>query len=31
MLDQVKSGDKIKFLADKTDGTLTILRIEPVK
>ena len=31
LLDQVKSGDKIKFVADKTDGTLTILHIEPVK
>jgi Cu/Ag efflux protein CusF len=31
LLDQVKSGDKIKFVADKTDGTLIILHIEPVK
>jgi hypothetical protein len=31
LLDQIKPGDKIKFAADKIDGTLTVLRIEPVK
>ena len=31
MLDQVKVGDKVKFVAEKTDGAYTITRIEPVR
>ncbi len=28
MLDQVKQGDKVKFTADRVDGTLTVTKIE---
>jgi Cu(I)/Ag(I) efflux system periplasmic protein CusF len=28
MLDQVKPGDKIKFVADKVNGTLTVVALE---
>jgi Cu/Ag efflux protein CusF len=28
MLDQVKTGDKIKFAADKINGAYTVTRIE---
>ena len=31
MLDQVKAGDKIKFLADKAGGVYTVVRIESSK
>ena len=31
MLDQVKEGDKINFIADKINGALTITRVEPAK
>jgi hypothetical protein len=31
MLDQVKTGDRIRFEADKIRGQYTITRIEPVK
>lgn len=29
MLDQVKPGDKIKFEADKVNGALTVVTLEP--
>jgi Cu/Ag efflux protein CusF len=28
MLEQVKAGDKINFLADKVDGAFTVMKIE---
>ena len=28
MLEQVKAGDKIKFVAEKINGALTVTRIE---
>lgn len=28
MLEQVKAGDKVRFVADKVDGQFTIMRIE---
>jgi Cu/Ag efflux protein CusF len=31
MLDQVKTGDKVKFRAEKVGGTFTVTRIEPAK
>ena len=31
MLGKVKAGDKIKFRADKVNGALTVMEIEPVK
>ena len=31
MLDQVKSGDKVKFVAEKIDGAFTVTRIENEK
>lgn len=31
MLDQVKAGDKVKFLAEKQSGAYTITHIESVK
>ena len=31
MLDQVKAGDKIQFVADKVDGVFTITRIESAR
>lgn len=31
MLDQVKTGDKVKFQAEKIDGAITITRIEPAQ
>ncbi len=31
MLDKVKAGDKVKFLAEKTGGTFTVTQIEPEK
>ena len=31
MLDRVKQGDKVRFAADKVDGTYYITRIEPAK
>lgn len=31
MLDQVKEGDKIKFVADSMNGALTVTRMEPAK
>ena len=31
MLDQVKAGDKVKFVAEKAGGAYTVTRIEPGK
>ena len=31
MLDQVQTGDKIKFDADKVKGALTVVKMEPIK
>lgn len=31
MLAQVKAGDKVRFTADKVDGVLTVMTIEPVR
>ena len=31
MLDAVKSGDKIKFVAEKVGGTLTVTSMQPAK
>jgi len=30
-IDQMKDGDKIRFLADSVNGALTIVRFEPAK
>lgn len=30
-LDQMKVGDKIRFVADSVDGALTVVKYEPVK
>jgi Cu(I)/Ag(I) efflux system protein CusF len=31
MLDQVKVGDKVKFIAEKIDGAITVVHLEHVK
>jgi Cu/Ag efflux protein CusF len=31
MLEQVKAGDKVKFAADRVNGTITITRLEVAK
>ena len=31
MLDRLKEGDEIRFVADKVDGAYTVIQIEPVK
>ncbi|WP_409482698.1 copper-binding protein [Noviherbaspirillum sp. ST 5-3] len=31
MLDQVKPGDKVKFIADKVNGALTVTKLEVAK
>jgi Cu/Ag efflux protein CusF len=31
MLEQVKSGDKVRFHAERADGVLTVTRIEPLR
>jgi Cu(I)/Ag(I) efflux system periplasmic protein CusF len=31
MLDQVKEGDKIRFVADRVDGAITVVELKPVK
>jgi len=31
MLDKVKPGDKVKFLAEKVGSAFTVMRIEPVQ
>jgi Cu/Ag efflux protein CusF len=30
MLDNIKAGDKVKFTADKVNGSYTVMSIEPV-
>ena len=30
-LDQMKAGDKVRFLAESVDGALTVIQYEPVK
>lgn len=30
-LDQLKAGDKIRFMADSVNGTLTVVQFEPAK
>jgi Cu(I)/Ag(I) efflux system periplasmic protein CusF len=29
MLDQVNTGDKVKFIAEKVDGKLTVMQLQP--
>ena len=31
MLDQMKEGDKINFVADKVNGAFTVIEVEPAK
>ena len=31
MLDQMKEGDKIGFSADKVNGAITVIKVEPAK
>jgi Cu/Ag efflux protein CusF len=31
MLDQMKEGDKINFVAEKLTGALTVIQAEPAK
>jgi Cu(I)/Ag(I) efflux system protein CusF len=31
MLDQMKEGDKINFVAEKVNGALTVIQVEPAK
>lgn len=31
MLDSIKEGEKVKFAADKVDGSITVTAIEPAK
>lgn len=31
LLDNIKAGDKVKFTADKVNGTYTVMSIEPAK
>jgi Cu/Ag efflux protein CusF len=31
MLDQVKEGDKIRFVADRVNGAITVVEMKPVK
>ena len=31
MLDQMKAGDKISFIAEKVNGAITVIRTEPTK
>ncbi|MFC4933003.1 copper-binding protein [Massilia sp. GCM10023247] len=31
MLDQVKSGDKVKFAAERVDGAITIVQLQPAQ
>ena len=28
MLDQVKEGDKVRFMADKVNGNITLIKLE---
>jgi len=31
MIDRLKEGDKIHFVADKVNGAFTVMRFEPMK
>ena len=31
MLDQVKEGDKIRFVADRVNGAITVMELKPAK
>lgn len=31
MLDQVKEGDKIRFVADRVNGAITVVEMKPVQ
>jgi Cu/Ag efflux protein CusF len=31
MLDKVKPGDKVRFMAANTDGKITVTQIQPAK
>jgi Cu/Ag efflux protein CusF len=31
MLDQVKAGDKVRFVVEKSSGAYTVTHLEPVK
>jgi Cu/Ag efflux protein CusF len=31
MLDRLKEGDKIRFVAEKVDGVFTVMSFEPMK
>lgn len=31
MLDQIKAGDKIRFVAEKANGAITVTKLEPAK
>lgn len=31
MLDQVKSGDKVRFAADRVNGAITVVQLQPAK
>ena len=31
MLDQVKEGDKIRFVAERVDGAITVVELKPAK
>ena len=31
MLDQMKAGDKIRFVAEKVNGAITVMQAEPAK
>jgi len=31
VLDGFKAGDKVRFTADRIDGTYTVLRMEPLR
>ena len=31
MLDQVKAGDKVRFAAERINGALTVVQLQPVK
>jgi Cu/Ag efflux protein CusF len=31
MLDRLKEGDEIRFVADKVDGAFTVMSFEPMK
>ena len=31
MLDQVKAGDKVRFMADRVNGALTVVQLQPAQ